>query len=88
MGEAGIRLALLETFQGLFIVGQWPAQQILAVGGFLGRGLVDMQAHPVANLAVGQRIFHHRKHLFVGDTGMLKPQGVEAFAKILLIVSV
>ena len=54
--RAALFLAHLEPRMGRLVTGQRAAQQVLQMRRFVGRGLFDIGADPVAYLAVGDGI--------------------------------
>lgn len=88
MREAGLFLAHLEAGAGGGIVGQRAAQDILPVGFLFSRSLLHILAHPVADFAVGDGVFHDVDKLLLAQAGGFEPEPVETFAEVFLVIGV
>ena len=88
MGQTGFFLAHFESCAGGFIVSQGAAQNIFPVRFLFGLCSFDVLPHPVADLAVGNGVFHHLDELFMRQAGGLEPEAVKPLAEIIGVVGV
>ena len=86
MGQAGLFFAFLETGLHLGIVRFGVVQHALPMGGFDRLGFLDVLEHPVADLAVGNRVADDLDELAGVHPCRLEPQSVETFAEVGLVI--
>ena len=78
--------ALFEAFLRCRVVGRRAVEHHFTVCTFFHGRFFDVSSDPIEYLAIDEGVFDHFNHLVVGNTGGFEPYGVEAFAKIRMII--
>ena len=88
LARAGLFFAHFEARLAFDIVGFGTVHHVVTMGGFFGGSPLDVLTDPIADLAVGDGVFHNFNHFGVRQAGGLEPLAIETLAKIFRVIGV